>query len=290
MEYADWDDLHLFYYVAEAGGLSAAAKQTSISAPTLGRRMLVLEQRAGVSLFVRSQSGYVLTSEGRSLFQKVKAMKAASIPVQELLTHKGETPLIRISAGTATASFLIDKFNLLSRQTDRFRLHFAMTEAILDIAHREIDIGIRNQPAEMGNVASRKLGMLRFAPYRSWNSTNPELLEWIAVDAESARHPAARWLLRQGLPIRASASSVGAVHALVKAGAGIGVMPCMFADCDPSLVRAGPIIEELTETQYLVTHDDDRSRSPIRRVCERILEIYRDNADLLAGSNPLRPG
>ena len=289
MKDANWEDLHLFYHVAKAGGLNSAVEESGVSAPTLGRRMLALEQQTGLSLFIRSHSGYVLSPEGRTLFQKVRAMKAASLPVQDMLSHQADTPLIRISAGTATASFLVDKFNLLSRPTDGFRLNFVTTEAVLDIAHREIDIGIRNRPPEAGNLASRKLAVLRFAPYRSWNAANPELLEWIAVDATSARHPAALWLHRQGLPIRAAAGSVATVHALVKAGAGIGIMPCMYADCDPTLARAGPIIEELTETQYLVTHADDRSRSPIRKLCERIVAIYRDNAELLAGAKPLRP-
>lgn len=289
MKDTNWDDLRFFYLVAEAGGLSAAAKQTGVSPPTLGRRILALEQKNGSSLFLRSQQGYTLTPEGSALFHKVKAMMAAAVPLQEMLARRKETPLIRLSAGTATASFLVDKFHILSRPTDGFRLHFVTTETVLDIGHREVDIGIRNRSPDTGNLASRKLGTLRFAPYRSWNAPNPELLEWIAVDAANARHPAALWLHRQALPIRAFAGSVATVHALVRAGAGIGIMPCMFADCDPMLARAGPVIEELTETQYLVTHADDRSRSPIRRLCERLMTIYRDNAELLAGAKPLRP-
>jgi DNA-binding transcriptional LysR family regulator len=40
----DWDDLRLFLAVAREGGLAAAAAITEKSAPTLGRRMLGLEQ------------------------------------------------------------------------------------------------------------------------------------------------------------------------------------------------------------------------------------------------------
>ena len=65
-------------------------------------------------------------------------------------------------------------------------------------------------------------------------------------------------------------------------------MPCMIADCDPTLTRAGPIIEELSESQYLVMHNDDRHRTPLRRLIDRIVKVYRDNASLLAGENALR--
>lgn len=283
-----WDDLRIFFHVAETGGLSAAARQTGVSAPTIGRRMLALEHQTGQVLFERSQTGYRLTREGSALLQKVRAMWAAAVPVQDFLSAQAATPVIRLSAGTATAMFLADKINQLTRPGDGFRLNFITTEAVLDIAHREIDLGIRNRSAEAGNLASRKLGRLRFAPYRSWSVPRPELLEWVATDQAHARHPAAQWLHRQDLPICVLANSVATVHALVKAGAGIGVMPCMIADCDPSLARAGPVIEDLTETQYLVMHNDDRHRPPIRRLIERITTLYRDNAALLAGDRPLR--
>lgn len=288
MNDVSWDDLRIFFHVAEAGGLSGAARMTGISAPTIGRRMLALEQLTGQVLFERSQTGYRLTRPGDALFQKVRAMWVAAVPVREFVGAQAETPVIRLSAGTATAMFLADKICALTLPGDEFRLNFITTEVVLDIVHRETDLGIRNRAAETGNLASLKLGLLRFAPYRSWSVPHPELLEWVAMDPAHARHPAAQWLHKQDLSICVFANSVATVHELVKAGAGIGVMPCMIADCDPSLARVGPVIEELTEDQYLVMHNDDRHRPPIRRLIKRITTIYRDNAALLAGDRPMR--
>lgn len=283
-----WDDLRLFLHVAETGGLSGAARRVGLSAATIGRRMLTLEQQSGQPLFHRALTGYTLTLVGQALLERVRVMQAAVGPVQELLTAQAETPLIQLSAGTATTMFLADKFSRLHRPDDGFRLNFVTTEAIMDIAHREIDLGIRNRAAEAGNLASRRLGTLRFAPYRSWSVAHPELLGWVAIDPAYARHPAGRWLHQQDYNVSVLASSVATVHALVRAGAGIGIMPCMFGDSDPALARAGPIIEELTEQQYLVMHDDDRHRPPIRRLVERIVAVYDENTDLLAGLRPLR--
>lgn len=288
MKHLGWDDLQTFFHVADTGGLSGAARRLGVSAPTIGRRMLALEQAAGQQLFERAQTGYTLTEAGTALMKRVRAMQAAAVPVEDLLRQAAETPIIRLSAGTATASFLADKISRLSRPGDGFRLNFVTTEAVLDIAHREIDLGIRNRAAEAGNLASRRLGMLRFAPFRSWSVTQPESLDWVAVDPSHARHPAARWLHDQGHRVAVMASSVATVHELVKAGAGIGIMPCLIGDCDPALVRAGPLIEDLTEHQHLVMHNDDRHRPELRRVIDRICTIYRDNADLLAGAKPMR--
>lgn len=283
-----WDDLEVFFHVAESGGLSAAGRATGLSPPTVGRRMLSLEHRSGQTPFHRSQSGYALTPAGRALLGRVRVMQAAAVPVHEILFAQQETPLIRLSAGTGTAQFLADKFSLLSRSGDGFRLNFVTTETVLDIAHREVDLGIRNRPAEAGNLASRKLGRLCFASYRSWSAGHPETMGWVALEPAYARHAAANWLHQQGHPISVLATSIATVHDLVRAGAGIGVMPCMIGDCDPALARTGPVIDALTEEQYLVMHDDDRHRPPIRRLIEQIVTIYDDNAQVLAGGRPMR--
>lgn len=288
MKNISWDDLHIFLHVAESGGLSAAARQTGLSAPTIGRRMLALEQQTGRALFQRAQTGYGLTPDGQALLARVRTMQVAAGPVQDYLATLTDTPMIRLSAGTATAMFLADKISALARPGDGFRLNFVTTEAVLDIAHREIDLGIRNCAPGSGNLASRLLGTLRFAAYRSHGASRPELLEWVAMDPDHARHPAALWLHRQNVPVAVMANSAATVHALVRAGAGIGVMPCMVGDCDPALARVGPVIEELTETQHLVMHADDRHRPPLRRLIERIVSVYATNADLLAGQRPLR--
>lgn len=290
MKNINWDDLKLFLLVVDGGGLTGAVGASGLSAATIGRRMLALEQACGRTLFHRSQTGYTLTAVGNELQKRVRAMEAAAQPVNSLLSDRSETPVIRISAGTGTADFLARNFARLNRLGDSFRLNFVTTESTLDLAHREADLGIRNSPALSGNLASRKLGIVRFAPFRSRNAPRPELLEWVALDSGHAKHPAAQWVLEQGHPIHTMASRVSTVHQLTRSGAGIGLMPCFIGDCDPQLERAGPIIESLTENQYLVMHNDDRNRPPIRRLIERLLTLYRDNAPLLAGQHyPVAP-
>lgn len=283
-----WDDIHLFLHVAETEGLSGAARRTGLSAPTIGRRMLALEQHTGQALFVRSQTGYALTQTGQALLAKVRTMQAAAQPVQALLSASAQKPIVRLSSGTGTALFLADRFAKLNRPHDEFRLSFVTTETVLDIAHREIELGIRSRPAEAGNLASRKLSNVRFAPYCSWSAGQPELMEWVAMDPARAHYPAARWVHDQGHPIRVVASSVSTIYQLVKAGAGIGVMPCFIGDSDPGLARAGPIIDDLREEQHLVMHGDDRHQPHIRQVIDRLVALYAENQDLLAGERALR--
>ncbi|MBY6152268.1 LysR family transcriptional regulator [Vannielia litorea] len=283
----NWDDLRLFFHIAESGGLSAAARETGSSPATLGRRMLALEEALGLQLFVRSRNGYELTPEGQGLLVRVKPMAAAARSLDQWLDAAGNRPAVRISAGTATAAFMADHFTDLWRPEDPFRITFCTTEARLDIAHREVEIGIRNSPPTSGNLASKPLQTLRFAPFRARHMAEPEAAGWVAVDEAHAMHPAARWVLRQPVQVTAWASSVATMHDLVRGCAGIGVMPCFVGDADPRLTRAGPLIDELTERQHLVSHNDDRHRPEIREVYRRISTLFARHAPLLAGERPI---
>ncbi len=82
MKNPDWDIYRCFVTVARSGGLTGAAQATGLSPATVGRRMLELEERMGRSLFIRSQTGYVLTGDGRFLFEQLQEMEAAARKVE----------------------------------------------------------------------------------------------------------------------------------------------------------------------------------------------------------------
>ena len=284
----NWDDLRIFLRVARAGGLSGAARQLRMSPPTVARRMLALEQDIGRTLFNRAQTGYELTDEGRALLRKALAMEASARPIEDWLAVGHDRPVIRVSAGTWTANFIADNFSRLWTPNDPFRICFKTTEARLDITHREIEIGIRNMPAESGNLASRPTVDVAFAAYVARNHPDPKGSEWVAVGSDEAITRSARWLLAQdGAAICAWANTPYTLRDLVRAGAGKGVMPCFAGDRDPRLMRAGPLIGELAETQYLVMHDDDRHRPEVRKVIDRLNALFRDHAELCRGDRPI---
>ena len=52
--------------------------------------------------------------------------------------------------------------------------------------------------------------------------------------------------------------SVAAASAAIAAGLGFGFLPCMLGDITPGLVRAGPVVQELQDELWLLTHQDIR--------------------------------
>lgn len=288
MKNLNWNDLRLFIHVARGGGLSPAAQATGASPATVGRRMLALERSVGRALFVRRQSGYELTADGRTLFARALAMEAGARPIEEWFSADAGRPLVRISAGTWTANFLADHFLDLWSPSDPFRVGFKTTEARLDIAHREVEIGIRNAAPDSPSLAARRTNAVVYAPYRARGLPSGDDEPWVAIAPEDLSTRSARWVLaRPEVAIAAWANTPRTLRDLIRAGVGRGVLPCFAGDRDPLLERAGPPVEELREGQWIVMHNDDRHRPEVRAVIDRIGGLLEAHGPLFRGERPL---
>lgn len=291
MKNLSWDDLHIFTHVARGGGLSAAAAELGISAATAGRRMLALEQAVARPLFVRRQSGYALTADGRVLLSKALAMEAGARPIADWLAAEGQRALVRISAGTWTANFFVENFSKLWRPDDPFRIAFKTTEAKLDIAHREVEIGVRNAKPDNPNLAARRTVEVAQAPYRARNHPSPGREDWVAIAPGEETTRSARWVnAQEGVTFAAWANTPQTLRDLIRAGVGKGLLPCFAGDRDPLLERAGDTVEELRESQWLVMHNDDRHRPEVRTVIERMVALVQAHAPLFTGNRPVGEG
>jgi DNA-binding transcriptional LysR family regulator len=291
MKNLDWNDLRIFVRVARGGGLSAAAAELGSSPATVGRRMLALEQVLARPLFVRRQTGYELTEQGRALLAKALAVEASARPIEEWLEADGGRPVVRISAGTWTANFLAANFSRLWTPPDNYRIAFKTAEARLDIAHREIEIGVRNAAPESPSLAGRRTNNVGFAPFRARNRPGPDAEAWVAISPEDAITNTARWLnARQDVTIAAWANTPRTLYDLILAGVGKGMLPCFAGDRDPLLERAGDPVPELREGQWLVMHNDDRHRPEVRAVIEKMAALFTSHASLFAGERPLGEG
>ncbi|MEM5583645.1 LysR family transcriptional regulator [Roseibium sp. AS2] len=264
----DWSDLHLFLAVARDGGLSAAAKSTRRSPATLGRRMHALERTLKRELFIRHDRGYELTAEGRDLMValteiETRILRLAATPEQT------ERPLIKISAGTWTTLALLECLDDITGRPPDIRLRFISAEKTLNIPHREVVIGFRNQRPSGENLAGRKLMQVEFAPYALPGA--PE--RWIKVLADT---PSARWLDRTvGNDALCEVNAPRNSLDLALAGMGIALLPTFIGDGQQALQRTGNTIPELSHDQWLVTHQDDRHLPEVRRTIDRLCNVLK---------------
>ena len=147
------DDIVLFLAICDAGGLAGATVRTGASAPTLSRRMTALEKQVGRRLFERGNKGYRLTADGKDLREKVEAVA----DIRHRLGHwmkAGQATRIKITAGTWTSRWLAQNLGRYWSASDGWVPEFLASNAYVDMARREADIGFRNRRPDQNWLAA----------------------------------------------------------------------------------------------------------------------------------------
>ena len=77
----------IFYYVAKYRNFTKAARVLGNSQPNITRAMNCLEQQVHATLFIRTNRGVQLTSEGEELYNYVSAAMAQIFAAEEALSE-----------------------------------------------------------------------------------------------------------------------------------------------------------------------------------------------------------
>ena len=262
----NWQNLQLFLDVAQAEGLAGASRSTGMSSPTLGRRMLALENSTGRELFRRHTHGYELTVQGQELLEVAMKLQALIDPLDHT-RRKSSSQIVKVSAGSWMSRALCQRIGEIIEHDEDIRIRFISAEHRLDIAHRETIIGIRNQRPDKTGVATRKIGRVKFAGYAVSNIVE----HWILVNGTT---PSSQWLASQ--PVNQIAQEVTApINALdlALAGAGRVLLPTFVGDSLTELVQVTPTVGTLSHDQWLVVHQDERHQPQVRKVIDRLYKV-----------------
>ena len=131
--------------IAESGSMNRAARELSVSQPTLTSAIRELEAEIGQSIFSRSRQGVALTQEGHRFLGDARSILAQ---YQDLLDkYKGPNPRRHFSVSTQHFSFAVKCFVNMVQQMDPSRYKLAIRETrtldvIRDVGSGVSDIGI----------------------------------------------------------------------------------------------------------------------------------------------------
>lgn len=265
MDPLSWNDLALFAAVARTGTLSRAAQETGASTATLSRRMIALEARLGRRLFHHGSRGYAVTEDGAALLSRAERMEAAAEEVAQWRMSGRGRARVRITAGTWTAQALATDVTRFWGTDAAWVPEFVHCDLDMDIARREVDIGVRNRRPDHPWLAGRRTAVIRYAAYGLDGVEG-----WIGSSFDAARTRSARWLAAEhGDAIVTEVNDPRWGLALARAGLGRIVLP-MFAGEGCGLPRQGEPIEALTHEEWLVSHQDARHDPHIRAALDAL--------------------
>lgn len=139
--------LKVFYEVAKLGRFTEAAKHLNISQSALSRAVGLLEEDAGVQLFVRSKKGVTLTPVGEEVFRQCEELFRTVSSIERICRGNKET--VEGTLRFATTDHVINELLIKPLQTFRYR-YPAVVPSVVTGTPDEIAKSVLDTDCEFG--------------------------------------------------------------------------------------------------------------------------------------------
>ncbi len=158
----DIEELRTFVEVADAGGVSPAARRLAVAKSIVSRRLFRLETELGIQLLARSTRGAVLTEAGEA-FRDFAARITAEVDVaKETILPEGELRgRLRVSAPlTFGPTHIAPVLNEMARLHPKLSIQACYTDRFVDLVAEGYDCAIRIGYLPDSNLVARRIGPL----------------------------------------------------------------------------------------------------------------------------------
>lgn len=267
MKVTSLSEVEAFLAVAASTSFVRAARELGVAQSTVSRRITNLEARLGHQLVLRTTRKVALTDTGLSyandLRDIVSRLDTADSRVQNgLLIPQG---VLRVTMPTSLGrTFVLPRIAALSAQYPQLRFEVDLSDRYVDLLDGEYDVAIRlASPAQSGvrydKMHTFGLALCATPAYLKEHGTPNEIAELAQHHflAQRVYAPmlsfAVNWRgLDTHLQINPhiSVSDSTSLRTLVRAGAGIAVLPRYLANEDLSSGRLVELLPELTFANY----------------------------------------
>lgn len=295
----DWDDFRFVLAVARAGSALRAARSLNVNQTTVTRRLAQIESVIGADLFESRQNGHVLTPLGvivaagaERIEKEVLALQSAVSAQQRVLSGS-----VRFTSSEIFANWVIAPFlRSFREQYPGVTVELVIDDRPLDLRRGEADVALRaSTRPEGGGVVAQRLPDSAWAAYCSRayadeRGAPSDLVELnshavVGLDGAMSRLGAALWLTKSApnATVSARSNSLTSHVSAVKAGLGIGVLPCFAGDREPDLVRCSAPIPELNAELWLIVREEVKQAPHVRAFVDCLAAHFSALRKQLAG-------
>lgn len=286
-----WDLYRTFLAVLREGSLSGAARTLGLTQPTVGRHVDTLEQALGLSLFTRSQSGFIATDDALALQPYADTLAATSLALVRAASGLGAgggaaiEGTVRVTASEAIGVEVLPAMLARLRGTHPgITIELAVSNRLVNLLRRDADIAVRMQRLEQDVLVAKRIGNIdlgfhatkgyleRHGTPQGWEDMRGHAL--IGVDTDNAFTRGLQSLFgglaRNDYALR---SDNDLVHlAAIRAGLGIGICQVRLAQRDPNLVRVVPDLLTIPMDTWLAMHGNLRANPACAAVFAALAE------------------
>jgi DNA-binding transcriptional LysR family regulator len=262
MAAANLDDIATFVHVVRAGSFTAAARQRGVPKSTLSRALTRLEAEVGMTLLRRSSRRVGLTEAGRTFYERAAPHVAGLRDAIESVGDGDADPqgTLRITAPIDTAeSFLGDMLVRFTARFPRINVEVDLSTHKLNLVEEGIDVALRASPRlDDASLVAKRLGdadlRLFAAPTYLARHGAPALPEALVEHECVLFRPIKgqnEWPLRGPsgerrvtVTGRVGGNDFAFIRGVLRAGAGIGLLPSFQAARELSQGTLAPVLPE----------------------------------------------
>lgn len=284
----DWDKLRIFHMVAEAGSFTHAGEVLKLSQSAVSRHISALEESLSATLFHRHARGLVLTEAGELLYQGSRDIFSRLSMLEGQLTDAKDQSSGSLKVTVAEfigSSWLAGHLGAFRHQNKDIQLSLLLEDRVLNLGMREADAAIRLYRPEQQDLIQRQLTTVHFVvcAHKDYlkeygTPTNVAALKDHTLigypDDVIVPYQNTNWLFELADVTIAKnekiilMNSVSAIHAAVKSGAGIAVLPKYMVSGNTDLHIILPSTQPEPVEMYFV-YPEERRHS-------RRISIFRD--------------
>jgi DNA-binding transcriptional LysR family regulator len=286
----EWDAVRVVLAVARTGSFSGAARLLGVDQTTVSRRIASLERALEVRLFDRRATGYVVTAAANDVLEHAFRMEEEAQALERRLVGRDRrlAGRLRVTVSDAVATYLLlPRLDAFRRHYPDIDLELIVGDDALDLGDRAADVAIRLTAHASETLVGRKVATVRYAIYaaKRYVAAHPDLsaasvdaVTWVRGDERplwlARNFPRARIALRVGSPM--------SLVAAIRAGLGLGLLPCFMGAQEPVLVRLPAAFETTGWGLWVLSHPDLRTTARVKALRDFVVKALRAQAGLLA--------
>ncbi|WP_457584910.1 LysR family transcriptional regulator [Ensifer canadensis] len=291
----DIEDLQTFVAVADAGGISAAARWLGVSKSIVSRRLLRVEAELGVQLLARTTRGAALTEAGITFRDHAARASAEIDTARETILPTGELRgRLRVAMPlTFGPTHFAPVLAEMARQHPQLHIHTSYSDRFVDLIAEGFDCAIRGAYLQDSNLIAKRVGPIHgklvASPDYIKAHGSPETLEEL-VTHQALMQGTEAWQFMDGDKIvtlqpqgKFKADSATALTAAAATGLGIAWLP----DCiTHEYVASGALVPIMTRypvppgAAYVVRPPSQHPTRKVRVLTEMLTEYFKRHPEL----------
>ena len=156
-------ELAVFEAAARAGSFSGAARVLDLTPSAVSRTVARTEARLGVRLVIRTTRSLTLTAEGEAYLQAARRILTDLDDAEQAIADQG-APRGRLRVSVSQSHGRLHVVPLLGDFTALYPhilVDINLTDAVVDIAAGQADVGVRSGPLDDSGLTARKISQTR---------------------------------------------------------------------------------------------------------------------------------